>query len=145
VNPVNDNVNVSVNDNVKEEKKSKISAKKAEIDFIDQIIKLFIDAHGDYIIINNGEERKMAAKILSIYKNKYPDANSEETLAALKNYFYSCVNISDPWLKTNMSLSIIVSKFNQINKILKNGTNKSGGATSEELTELLAHKLGVNQ
>lgn len=143
----NDNVNVSdsviVNDNVKED--IKVSAKKAEMDFIDQIIQLFVEAHGDYLIINNGEERKAAAKILGIYKKKYPGATSEETLAALKQYFLNCVNINDAWLKTNMSLPIMVNKFNQINKILKNGTNKPGGATNKELTELLAHKLGVKE
>lgn len=136
-------VTVTVNDNVKEEER--VSAKKAEMDFIDQIIQLFVEAHGDYLIINNGEERKAAGKILGIYKKKYPGATSEETLAALKQYFLSCVNINDAWLKTNMSLPIMVNKFNQINKILKNGTNKSGGATTEELTELLAHKIGVKQ
>lgn len=138
---VNDNVNV--NDNVKED--SKVSAKKAEIDFIDQIIQLFVEAHGDYLIVNNGEERKMAAKILGIYKKKYPAATSEETLQALKQYFSDCVNISDAWLKTNMSLPIIISKFNQINKVLKNGTNKPGGATNKELTDMLAGKLGIDR
>jgi hypothetical protein len=116
--------------------KKRVSAKKAERDFIDDIIQLFIEAHGDYIIVNNGEERKMAAKILGIYKKKYPDSTSEETLIALKNYFNSCVNISDAWLKTNMSLSTIVSKFNQISKILKNGNSKKSGATYADIARI---------
>jgi hypothetical protein len=128
------NVNVTVNDNVNEDIKA--SAKKAEVNFIDQIVQLFVEAHGDYLIVNNGEERKMAAKILGIYKNKYPEATSEETLVSLKNYFNSCVNISDPWLKTNMSLSIIVSKFNQISKILKNGNSKKSGATYADIARI---------
>jgi hypothetical protein len=114
----------------------RVSAKKAEMDFIDQIIQLFIQAHGDYIIVNNGEERKMAAKILTIYKNKYPGATSEETLEALKQFFINCMDISDPWLKTNMSLPIIVSKFNQITKILKNGNSKKSGATYADIARV---------
>lgn len=120
-------------ENNKNEKNKIVSAKKAEMDFIDSIIQLFVEAHGDYIIVNNGEERKMAAKILGIYKSKFPNSTSEETLIALKNYFTSCVNISDSWLKTNMSLSIIVSKFNQITKILKNGNSKKSGATYADI------------
>jgi hypothetical protein len=116
-----------------------------EKDFIGKIIDCFIEEHGSYEIITLGKEREMAGKILNLYKKKYPDSNSDETLNGLRQYFKMCLNISDQWLKNNMSLSIIVSKFNEINKILKNGTNRSGGATSEELTELIAGKLGINQ
>jgi len=127
---VNDSVNVSVNED------KRVSAKKAEMDFIDSIVQLFVEAHGDYLIVNNGEERKCAAKILGIYKKKYPESTSEETLQSLKNYFHQCVNIPDAWLKTNMSLPIIVSKFNSINKILKNGTTKKPGATVADIARI---------
>jgi hypothetical protein len=133
------NVNVIVNDNVNED--NKVSAKNAERDFIDQIVQLFVEAHGDYLIVNNGEERKAASKILGIYKKKYPAATSEETLKALKQYFFECVNISDAWLKTNMSLPIIVSKFNQISKILKNGTAKKPGATFTDIARITLEKF----
>ena len=130
------NNNKENNKNENNDKNKELSAKKAEMDFIDKIIQLFIEAHGDYIIVNNGEERKMAAKVLSIYKNRYPGATSEETLEALKQFFLNCVNISDPWLKTNMSLPIIVSKFNQITKILKNGNSKKSGATLTDIARI---------
>lgn len=126
----------------KEKKKELVKAKKSP-DFIDQILDCFIQEHGNYEIINPGKERQMAGKILAIYKKKYPASTSEETLTALRNYFKSCINIQDRWLRDNMSLSIIVNKFNEINKILSN-ENKSTGATSdEELASIVAKHFSV--
>jgi hypothetical protein len=129
--------------NNESEKEIESEGLKDQPDFINQIIDCFVKEHGSYEIITPGKEREMAGKILNIYKKKYPDANSKETLEGLRLYFKMCVNISDTWLRNNMSLSMIVSKFNEINKILNNGINKSGGATNKELAELLAHKLGI--
>lgn len=134
-----DNVNDNDNDNVKEEE-SKMPDKPA--DFIDQIIDCFVKEHGSYEVLNRGKERAAASKILNEYKKKYPAATSEETLTGLQSYFRLCINIPDVWLMNNMSPSIIVSKFNEINKILKNGNNKSG-ATDSQIAGLLANKLGV--
>jgi hypothetical protein len=112
-------------------------------DFIDQIVELFCVAHGRYEIISRGKERAAAGKLLKIYKEKYPAATSDETLSSLKDYFDRCVNISDSWLKQNMSLPIIIDKFNVINNILKNGNNKGSGVTETELANILARKIGI--
>lgn len=112
-------------------------------DFIDRIIRQFVEAHGDYVIVNKGKEREAAGKLLNIYKKKFPNADSEEALQSLRAYFNACVNIGDRWLHDNMSLSIIVSKFNEINNYLKNGKQKGSGATEAELIELFARKYGV--
>ena len=129
----------------KECKEEEVSPAEPSIDFIDQIVNLFLSARRDYEIVNRGKERKASAKILSIYKNKYPEAKTEETLAGLKMYFEQCVNIQDQWLRDNMSPSLIVSKFNEINTILKNGkhTGNNRGITSTELADLVATKLGI--
>jgi hypothetical protein len=116
---------------------------KGNSDFIDKIIQQFVDAHGDYVIVNRGKEREAAGKLLGIYKKKFPSANSEETLQSLRAYFNACVNIGDRWLHDNMSLSIIISKFNEINNYLKNGNHKGPGATDAELIELFATKYGI--
>ena len=113
-------------------------------DFIDQIINEFVQAHGDYIIVNRGKERAAAGKLSSIYKERCPEADTEETLKALRQYFNGCIKIEDPWLRDNMSLSLIISKFNEINKILKNGKSKGIGVTDAELAELIANKRGVD-
>lgn len=133
-------VNVSVSDSVKED--NKVSAKKAERDFIDKIIQIFVEVHGDYLIVNNGIERAAAGKLLNIYKKKYPGSTSEETLAALKEYFLSCINIPDDWLRINMSLPTIISKFNQISKVLKNGTKKAG-TTNEQIIRSIEKSFGT--
>jgi len=114
-----------------------------DMDFIDRIVQQFVEAHGDYVIVNRGKEREAAGKLLQIYKKKFPNADSEETLQSLRAYFNACVNIGDPWLHDNMSLSIIISKFNEINNYLKNGKHKGTGATDAELIELFATKYGI--
>ena len=71
-----------------------------------------------------GKERAAAGKLLKVYKDKYPKATSDEIIKSLRQYFNQCVAINDTWLKSNMSLPIIIDKFNQINHILKNGSQK---------------------
>jgi hypothetical protein len=135
------------NDSKVKESKVKESKDNEEADkppdFINQIVNIFVKEHGNYEIITPGKEREMAGKILGLYKKKYPDSTSKETLKGLQEYFRLCININDSWLSNNMSLSTIVSKFNEINKILRNGTNKKlNGATNEQIASLLAAKLG---
>lgn len=103
-------------------KPTKVSrGKKSAGDFVDKIVTCFAEVHGDYEILNKGKERQAAGKLLSLYKKKYPDADSEQTLAGLKAYFEKCVKINDNWLRDNMSLPLIVSKFNEIKRKLSNG------------------------
>ena len=127
----------------KDKDKDKDEDEAKDMDFIDRIVQQFVEAHGDYIVVNKGKEREAAGKLLGIYKKKFPSANSEETLSSLRAYFNACVNIGDSWLHDNMSLSIIISKFNEINNYLKNGKHKGTGATDAELIELFATKYGV--
>ena len=140
--PVTVTVTVTDTDTEKEVILSK--DKKATSDFVDQIIEQFVLAHKDYTVVNKGMERSAAGKVLNIYKKKYPGANSEETLIGLRAYFDQCVNINDDWLKTNMSLPMIISKFNQINKILKNGGLKRTGTTSQELAGIIANNFSAD-
>jgi hypothetical protein len=117
---------------------------KNPADFIDQIVDLFSKTHGSYEIISRGKERTAAAKILGIYKKKYPGAKTEEVLCGLGEYFRLCVGIHDKWLAQNMSLPLIVDKFNVINNILKDGNNKGSGVTEQELARILAQKIGAS-
>jgi hypothetical protein len=64
-------------------------------------------------------------------------------IEGMRAYFDRVVEINDPWLFTNMSLPIILSKINEINTILRNGNkrpNSQAGATDRELADLLASK-----
>lgn len=131
----------------KNNKKADLPTKSA--DFIDQIIESFISIHKNYVIVNKGKERAAASKILKVYKSKNPEATTETTLAELTNYFGRCVTIEDPWLNQNMSLPIIVSKFNEINTILRNGKIKrnsskaSDGSTLEDVATYQAADMGI--
>lgn len=126
---------------------SKLPSKSA--DFIDQIIDCFVTEHGNYEILNRGKERAAASKLLQQYHKKFPAANSEETLHALKTYFSACVKIDDNWLRENMSLPIIISKFNQINTILRNGklrghsSKASDNSTVEDIVRSQGKKMGL--
>jgi|WetSurMetagenome_2_1015567.scaffolds.fasta_scaffold00157_10 hypothetical protein len=124
----NNNEENNKNENNEENKKASKSP-----NFLDQLLDCFVEEHGSYEIMNRGKERAAISKILEKYKEKYPAANSEETLVGLRVYFKQCINISDIWLMNNMSPSIIVSKFNEINKILRNGNSKKPGATYADI------------
>jgi hypothetical protein len=147
-----DNQQITTNKNYKNNKNeknnnSKLPSKSA--DFIDQIIDCFVSEHGNYEILNRGKERSAASKLLQQYHKKFPGANSEETLHALKTYFAACVKINDNWLRENMSLPIIISKFNQINTILRNGklrghsSKASDNSTVEDIVRGQGKKMGL--
>jgi hypothetical protein len=108
-------------------------------DFIDEIVNMFIEVHGNYVIVARGKERSAAGKILQLYKTKYPDATAGEVLNGLRAFFTECVSIDDEWLRNNMSLPIIVSQFNKIRNLLINGkTNNKKGATTYEIAKTVA-------
>jgi len=103
----------------KENKNKGGVGEKENADFLDKIINEFVKSHGDYEIVNTGKERKAAGNLLKLYKKHYPDANSEETLQGLRDYFDKCNTINNDWLRSNMSLTLIVTKYNEIKKELK--------------------------
>lgn len=89
-------------------------------DYIDQILKIWCDVYlsergREYEIVNNGKERQAIGKLATLYKKHHPDASTEEAEVALRKYFKSVLNIGNDWLRKNMSPSLIVSKFNEIN------------------------------
>jgi hypothetical protein len=116
-------------------------------DFIDKIISEFQESHGDYEIVARGKERKAAGALLSKYKKKYPGASSDEVLSGLRAFFDRCNTIDDNWKRDNMSLSLIVSQFNSIIQILKNGSSKgqSNRISDDFKTGLIARMLGENE
>lgn len=126
---------------------------KKDPDFIDRIIEVFASSFSrirgiDYTVTNKGKERSAAAKILKIYKDKYPNMDTESTLAGLQGYFEKCIVIQDNWLNNNMSLPMIINKFNEINNILKNGNKRPAGkqpaTTDEELAGIFAKHFATD-
>jgi hypothetical protein len=121
--------NVKNDNNDKKEESEKIPA-LPKPDIINSIIQEFKTVFPEYVITTPGKERKMAGNLLEIFKKQYPDLNSDEMLKSLRAHFEACKNIPDSWLRDNMSLATMVSKYNPISKILKNegnsGDNKRG-------------------
>jgi 5-methylcytosine-specific restriction endonuclease McrA len=95
-----------------------------KINLIQSVINAFVEEHGSYEILSPGKERKMAEKIISEYRIKHPDQKFDEIITGLRAYFKKCLAIDQPWLRTNMSLGVIVSQYNTINKILSEKENK---------------------
>jgi hypothetical protein len=131
------------NGNSLKEESIKLNGNK---DFIDKLIESFAEKYEkvrglEYHIVHREKERSAAGKILSVYKKKWPEATSDMAIDSLSNYFESCLMITDNWLNQNMSLPIIINKFNEINSILKNGNKqrKTGaGATDAQIAEQFA-------
>jgi len=123
------------------------------LDFINQIIQTFGNEFTaindlDYVVTNSGKERSAASKILKLHKEKNPQMDSAQTLESLRTYFKACVTINDEWLRSNMSLPIIVSKFNEINNKLKNGSKRKAngsGVTDAELAGIISGKFATDR
>jgi len=121
-------------------------SKNEKRNYINEIIEVwkqsyFIERETEYEVVNIGQESSAAGKLATIYKRKYPNAKTEEALKGFEVYFRACLNIEDNWLNDHMSMSIIVSKFNEINTILKNGTKKRSKqpATSDQRLAQIIH------
>jgi len=135
------------------EKKGRIKLPTTEkgFDFIQSIIEMFqeeylLSRNLIYEVVNDGKERSSAGKLLAIYKNRWPTLKSDEVLDGLRQYFKLCLNIGDDWLYKNMSLSIILSKFNEINNHLTNGNHKNRTAkVSDDELNAIAKALFNNK
>jgi hypothetical protein len=147
INPANEIISferTKFNSPVSEKKTPPIKPAKV-ISISSEIVRIFMEEHGDYKIVSRKKEEVFARKILAEYKKVHPDAQFKEILEGLRIYFRQCVHINDPWKRDNMSLGLIVAKFNEINKIIKNGSSgsKQGGATQDELKAIIA-KHSIN-
>ena len=103
-------------------------------DFIEQIIEEFQSVFIGYIVTSPGKEKSSAAKLLSVFKAQYPDLSSDEMLKKLWSYFEKCNNIGDKWYRANMSLSLMVSKYNELNNLLNRPPQRAGA--SPDLSEV---------
>lgn len=136
--------NTTLRSKEEKEKKKRNPPNKSGRDFIDRILNIFSNEYGGYVALHREKERKAIGVLLKHYKKSFPNSTSEETLQDLRDFFKVCINIKDNWLRTHMSPSTIVSKFNEINKIINNGTPKLKGATNEEIFRAVAKHFAVD-
>jgi hypothetical protein len=126
------------------------SVKKADI--LDLIINEWQEEYHsqremEYTITSRAKERAAAVAILKEFKKQFPHDDTKNILNRIRDYFSLCIGINESWFWTNMSLPIIMSKYNEINTVLKNGNNKSNnkqGATPEQIKQLYARKHGID-
>ena len=133
---------------VVKESKGKESKVEENADFLSKIIVAFQESYFDvfqveYVVMAKGKERAAVGTLVKSYKSKYPKSTSIETIQGLRDYFDSCCQIQDPWLQKNMSLPMIVSKFNEINNTLKNGKNSKHRSIASQSADIDALVAGV--
>ncbi|MDD5013699.1 MAG: DUF4373 domain-containing protein [Atribacterota bacterium] len=158
-----ENVDINPERKVKETKRKVITSlpplrgdgpPEQKSDFIDDLVNCFankyLEIRGiEYHIVHKEKERSCAAKILKIYKKKYPNADTTMVFESMGKYFEACLLLTtDNWLNKNMSLPIIINKFNEINNILKNGNQqrKNGsGASEAELAASISSFFAIDR
>lgn len=95
----------------------------------------------EYLITNMSKEVNAAKGIIKLYRSQSNESSTDSIVEDLSSIFKACVCINNRWLRDNMSLSLILSRFNQINITLKNGKdrqNSTNGATDAELAEIIS-------
>lgn len=121
-------------------------------DFIDEVVQLWRTKYRehrghDYEVMTIGKERGSAGKLVAMNKRIFPNLNKEQAMEKLAQTFVVCLTIDDNWLWKNMSMSIIVSRFNEIKNYVttkKNGgVNGRPGITAEQRDEIIARVFGA--
>ena len=113
---------------------------------LDEFCFSYQSANGfEYQVLYPGKEKQALGKLQKLYKSENPTATTEQAIQDFRRTFDICNRIRDPWLKNNMSPTIIATKLNEIKQVLRNGnkqpTGKSG-ATDAELAEVVARHFG---
>jgi hypothetical protein len=119
-------------------KEENITPDKSGDDYLDGLLSIFCQEYQAsrgmvYQVINRGKEKAALGKLQGLYKKEHPEKTSAEAYEDFRLYFKAAINISDTWLRENMSPSILASKHNEIRTILH---KRKGGVTDAELTAI---------
>jgi hypothetical protein len=121
-----------------------------KVDFIQQLFEVYCEEYLlsrglEYDKTAAGKEKKAIAGILTLYKQKNPQSNTEQALIDFKDLYKKCLSIKETWHYNNMSPSHIYSKFNQIKLIISGRNQKPGtqgrGTTKEQLRDIANGKF----
>lgn len=108
----------------------RVSVKEApKQNLVDWIVSEFTRHYYDtfgmqYSVANKGKERAAAAKLIRHYQSQYPEGNTQDAKEKFSHWFPLVMVIDDSFIQDNMGLPTIASKFNEINKVLRNGKYK---------------------
>ncbi len=75
----------------------------------------------DYIVLNEQKELSSIQGLLTAYlrQNGNSEYTGEKILDEFRAYFKKCLRIQNNFYKTNLSLSLIANKFNEIMQVIK--------------------------
>ena len=112
--------------------------------FLDKIIQVYADEHGDYKVLNLKKEREYAEMIFKEYKANYPDSNEQKTLDDLRLVFNACINIDDQFKRDRMCIGFIANNYNVLKQYFNNGNSRKNkpGITDEQIIAI-AKKYGA--
>lgn len=107
----------------------------------------------NYLVVKSrmGKERAAAGALIQLYKDQFPNGTTEDAKERLSHWFPLVMQLDDAFIQNNMTLSIVASKFNEINKMLRNGKykalskNGNRAASREELTSIAEKYFPINQ
>jgi predicted small secreted protein len=92
-----------------------------------------------FLYPHSAKDRSAMGKLLSMYKKKNPNVDSEKTLQALTWFFRQAMDINEQWIKDNMSPGVMLMKINYIQTLIYNGkrNSKDAGTTPQQLNEAI--------
>lgn len=118
-----DNIKVNIN-NKEKEKKPVANKLQPSNNFFEEVNLVFkneyLESRGfEYVETRKNKSYPAIKKLLDHYKEKNPNANTQETLEGFRVYFKKALEIQDKFFYENMSIEFIHSNINKINSILK--------------------------
>jgi ribosome assembly protein YihI (activator of Der GTPase) len=132
----NENENRNENRNKDEIRKGGVGGKhNLALTVVDKFRQAYFESRNQqYLTPLIEKEISAADKLIQLHLDANPNNNNDEILEALYQYFLKACLIKNQWLYDNMSLPILVGKFNEINQTLRSNVNNRKLSTSEKLT-----------
>lgn len=143
--------------NEENQKPKNLPQKKTEKqpDFIDGLITLFAQKYFNEFqveYIPTAGDKKHMSWILSetkkFKKRKNEKFDTNDTVEYFNQYFSAVVKIKEPFIRKNLTIAILKSQFNQVNRILKdinNGKNQSNPNNPSDEELINAIKQGAER
>ena len=110
--------------------------------FLDKIIQVYSEEHGDYKVLNLKKEREYAEMIFKEYKANYSNSDEDTALKHLRLIFNACINIDDQFKRDRMCIGFIANNYNVLKKYFNENTKRNQPGITNEQIIALANKYG---
>jgi hypothetical protein len=91
-----------------------------------------------------GADKKAMARLVQMYRKKFPNSKSEHAIESFSAYFAQCMNITDPFIRDGMGISFVANQINKINNLLVNGKtrkNNQSEVSNSDIANIIARKF----